>query len=173
MPLRDVRAGDQTGLVAVRITTALGAQLLAGWQAERVVAHCLETTPALQSALQMAASQGCWARGLDGPWACGREDLSSGSSRAWLAGLDPCVAVQRAAKCILELQLQMQYQPAGRRSMARSSEMCTVRRRGGGHGHGYMPLCPASQQRTYIHTDVQTTAADAPPALLGTPGTHA
>lgn len=34
-------------------------------------------------------------------------------------------------------------------------------------GHGYVPLCPASQQ----HLDVvQTTAADAPPALLGTPG---
>lgn len=103
----------------------------------------------------MAASQGCWARGLDGPWACGREDLSSGSSRAWLAGLDPCVAMQRAAQCILELQLQMQYQPAGRRSMAHSSEMCTVRRRGGGHRWLYasLPSQPASNVHTYGRPD--------------------
>ena len=63
---------------------------------------------ALQSALQMAASQGCWARGrggLDG----GREDLmSSRSSRAWLAGWTPasrCIAVRRSAYS----QVQMQY----------------------------------------------------------------
>ena len=85
----------------------------------------------------MAASQGCWARGLDGPWACGREDLSSGSSRAWLAGLDPCVVVQRSAsQCMLKLQLQMQYQ-------WQQDEMSSLLYADGavedGHGHGYLP----------------------------------
>lgn len=39
--------------------------------------------------------------------------------------------------------------------------------------YAFMLSQPASQPATYIHMDVQTTAADAPPALLGTPGTHA
>lgn len=106
----------------------------------------------------MAASQGCWARGLDGPWACGREDLSSGSSRAWLAGLDPCVAVQRSAsQCILKLQLQMRCDaiPASRTPMGRS-EMWTGLYADGGGGRWAWLYAPASTVQT-------TAAADAPP----------
>ena len=103
------------------------------------------TTTALQSALQMAASQGCWARGLDGPWACGREDLSSGSSRAWLAGLDPCVAVHcSASQCMLKLQLQMQYQPG---HTGHAGEVVRYALGAVDDGHAYMPARqPASQQ---------------------------
>lgn len=104
----------------------------------------------------MAASQGCWARGLDGPWACGREDLSSRSSRAWLAGLDPCVAMQRAGaylscscRCNTSQQAGHPW-PVGVRCAPYADgavDMAMAIRL-----YAFMPSQPASQPASNVHT---------------------